>query len=365
MNTSNHAQVTGKGYNQKRENAPIVLIPAYKPGQPLLALCAALRTSKVFSSIYVVDDGSGSEYRAIFDEISHKGGIVLRHAVNLGKGMALKTGFNAIACDHPDATAVITCDADGQHMLHDILRVAEMSQANPTAMIMGARSIPQTAPWRSRFGNALTRIVMRLFTGIAIKDTQSGLRGIPLSFLPHCLRLKTTGYDYELDMLVYTKRCHLPILECSVEGVYEEGNPSSHFNPLLDSMRIYFIFVRYSSISLTTALIDYVIFAVCLSIGSNLLVAMLGGRSIAAIYQYNMSRSFVFHATSQRIVAIAKYICVLVLVAMLSYTGIWTLVHHLGASPYWVKILVESVLFVLSFLLLRDFVFSKPQQESQ
>ena len=86
----------------------VILIPAYKPDEGMLALLNALIAQKRYAGIVVVDDGSGSDYRPIFEAAEQmEGVVVVRHAVNQGKGRALKTGFNAIMNQRPMRTASI------------------------------------------------------------------------------------------------------------------------------------------------------------------------------------------------------------------------------------------------------------------
>ena len=74
----------------------VILIPAYKPDEGMLALLNALIAQKRYAGIVVIDDGSGLDYRPIFEAAEQmEGVVVVRHAVNQGKGRALKTGFNA------------------------------------------------------------------------------------------------------------------------------------------------------------------------------------------------------------------------------------------------------------------------------
>src|SRR5581483_6726674 len=102
----------------------VVLIPAYRPGPDFPALVAKLIGLGV-ERIVVVDDGSGAWFRARFDEAAaHPQVRVLRHAINLGKGAALKTGINGILCDYPGTSTVVTADADGQHAADDVVAVA-------------------------------------------------------------------------------------------------------------------------------------------------------------------------------------------------------------------------------------------------
>ena len=132
-----------------------------------------------------------------------------------------------------------------QHTATDILKLAAALSTTPNQVVMGARGFDAGVPLRSRFGNMLTRYIMRAVTGQKLGDTQSGLRAVPLSFIPRLLKLRATGYDFELDMLVTCKDSGQRIREVPIETIYIENNRSSHFNPLRDSMRIYFVFIRF------------------------------------------------------------------------------------------------------------------------
>src|SRR5215471_10228108 len=97
-----------------------VIIPAYKPSAGLIEVVEAL-AGKALPAIIVVDDGSGPEFREIFERVAQTPKVrLLRHAVNLGKGAALKTAFNYALCEYPDLLGVVTADADGQHHPDDI-----------------------------------------------------------------------------------------------------------------------------------------------------------------------------------------------------------------------------------------------------
>ena len=87
--------------------------------------------------------------------------------------------------------------------------VTATPNAENNVLITGGRVFDnKNIPLRSRFGNKFTKIIFRLFSGVKINDTQTGLRGIPASLLPDLIKLKTTGYDFELDMLIFAKEKH-------------------------------------------------------------------------------------------------------------------------------------------------------------
>ena len=80
----------------------IVLIPAYQPSEGLIGLVRELSEDGGMP-IVLVDDGSGAEFRAVFERAAQFPGVqLLRHAMNLGKGAALKTGINHALCAFPE-----------------------------------------------------------------------------------------------------------------------------------------------------------------------------------------------------------------------------------------------------------------------
>ena len=96
---------------------PVAVIPAYKPLPVVINIAKELINSKSFQGVVCINDGSGHEFDNIFKELKSLGVHVETHAVNLGKGTALKTGFNAVLNYFPESCGVVTLDADGQHYI--------------------------------------------------------------------------------------------------------------------------------------------------------------------------------------------------------------------------------------------------------
>lgn len=167
---------------QSYRDLPVV-IPSLQPDEKLPALLSALREAGI-RNILLVDDGSGPAYRPIFDAAEASGCTVLRHAVNLGKGRALKTAFNHCLLTWPDAPGCVTADSDGQHTPACILACMQALWQHPDSLVLGCRDFDAAGiPARSRFGNKCTRLLFRLLVGLSITDTQTGLRAIPTRFM--------------------------------------------------------------------------------------------------------------------------------------------------------------------------------------
>ena len=123
-----------------------VLIPAYRPSASLPDLVRAL-AAKAIPAIVIVDDGSGPEYREVFSRAAAFPNVhLLRHATNLGKGAALKTGINYALCTFPGLVGIVTADADGQHHPDDIERIADTLLARPDCLVLGSRGFDGDVP---------------------------------------------------------------------------------------------------------------------------------------------------------------------------------------------------------------------------
>jgi glycosyltransferase involved in cell wall biosynthesis len=344
------------------ERRPVALIPAYKPESAVVDIALELVRSDRFQKVVVVNDGSGPECHAIFNALEEAEGVdLLRHHVNLGKGAALKTGLNHVACRYPGALGVVTLDADGQHLLDDVLKVAAKLMEEPHKLILGSRGFHRDVPLRSRFGNLMTRAVMRVVGGLSLLDTQTGLRGIPMEFITPLLRLRALGYDYELDMLLKAKEHGVVIEEVTIQTVYINENKSSHFNPLLDSMKIYFVFVRYASTAISASFFDYLLFVVFYSMSSNIIASLIAARSIAVIAAYWMAKNIAFKSKSSTQRTKLLYVLVAIGYLIISYGSIHYLNASFGLNAVLAKLITEGIMFFASFAVQRDFIFAESQ----
>ena len=338
--------------------AVAVLIPAYRPGEILVDIVRSLRTSG-FTSIVVVDDGSGPEYASIFRQLSGLTGVrLLRHAVNLGKGAALKTGINDALVSSPQLKGIITVDADGQHDPADVARVALRFAEQPGSLVLGARMFTGHVPLRSRFGNAMTQTAMRFIAGQRLADTQTGLRAIPRRLAERMLSVAASGYEFELEMLIAAKHLGFPVIEQPIQTIYEAGNPTSHFEPLRDSMRIYFVLLRFGMISMLTAALDNLLFYTFYRMSGNIAASLFGARVIALGFNYAAVRKAVFFSREQHRVALPRYLLLAAANVCISYSLISFLSGTMGIEVIAAKISVESFLFIANFAIQRDFVFA-------
>ncbi|OJF15017.1 glycosyltransferase family 2 protein [Couchioplanes caeruleus] len=228
---------------ESAEDSAVVLLPTYQPGGHLPELADGIRAARAGTAVVVVDDGSDPAAAPMLTAVAGLGCTVLRHPVNRGKGAALKTGFRHIAAAYPGRD-VVCADADGQHSVADVLRVADRTRDAGRA-VLGVRRFAHM-PLRSRIGNTATRLLFRAATGRRVGDTQTGLRGFPGELLGWLGSVPGEGFDYEMNVLLYASRRGLPFDEITIATTYLDDNASSHFDPVGDAARIYWRLLRFA-----------------------------------------------------------------------------------------------------------------------
>lgn len=342
-----------------------VIIPSLSPDERLVTLVKELK-EQGFLHILVVNDGSSADYDEFFNRTKEMGATVLRHVVNQGKGRALKTAFNFILEHWQDCVGAITIDSDGQHAVKDIIRCCEALMENPDCLIMGCRNFKQdNVPFKSSFGNILTSKVMKLLVGIAVSDTQTGLRAMSTSLMEKFLKVTGERFEYETNMLLCCKEETITIKEVSIETIYYENNKSTHFRPFQDSVKIYGLFLKFIVASLSSSVIDLGIFTLGTLLlkdlfpGYYIIISTVIARVISSVYNFFVNRQSVFKSDDNLTATMVKYYILAVIQMALSAVGVMVVYGLFGGNETLIKVIVDCFLFVISFQIQREWVFKK------
>jgi glycosyltransferase involved in cell wall biosynthesis len=346
----------------------VVLIPAFNPNNKLVMLVNEL-IKRGIENIIVVDDGSKNQCKDIFQSIKvFNQCTVLKHANNLGKGRALKTGFNYFLNHYIGFIGIITVDADGQHKCEDIIKVAQALAEHQDSLILGTRNFnDKKVPFRSRFGNKITARIFSFFSGINISDTQTGLRGIPCKHVSSMLKTRGERFEYEMNMLMECSQKKVGIRDIAIDTIYIEDNKSSHFNPFLDSVKIYLVFLKFIVSSLASFVVDILSFIILTSIFRVLmpsyfiLLSTIGSRIISSAFNYAINRNAVFYYKGMG-KTVNKYYMLSVVQMLISALGVSLIYSQVHQGDVIIKMIVDSALFLASFTIQRDWVFVSETQ---
>ena len=353
-----------------------VVLPSLDPDEKLIAVVDGL-LEYGFSDIIMVNDGSKPENLHYFTDLArqHPEIHLLHHDVNKGKGAALKNAFRYFLENRPDGLGVVTVDGDNQHHPEDTRRCCEhmLSSGN---VVLGCRDFNQAdVPARSSFGNKTTSAIFKIFVGMTISDTQTGLRAIPRKYLELLTAIDGDRFEYETNMLRAMKQNGIAFDEVKIRTVYIEENKSSHFRVIHDSWRIYKLilkhFFRYTVSSLVSAVVDTGAYALLSALlkavlqGAALTTAAgVGARVISSLLNFFMNKKLVFQTKVSTAKAMLRYymlalpqMAAQVLLTQGTYallgipdsaTGLRTLIYAV----------VMTILYVFSYMIQQRWVFA-------
>ncbi|GEL76410.1 bifunctional glycosyltransferase family 2/GtrA family protein [Tenuibacillus multivorans] len=344
----------------------VILIPAYNPNHQLVQLIKDLNELNL-NNILIVNDGSDEEHQPIFKQLDDYQCHVLNHDTNQGKGAALKTGIEYSLKESTELKRIITADGDGQHLPKDIVRVLEESQNQADDLVLGKRSFTkEDAPFRSRVGNFMMRYAIKFETGIKLDDTHTGLRAIPIRYAEEIVDIPGDHYEFEMNMITNANKFDIDIHEVPIKTVYLED--SSHFRPIVDTIRIYFVFFKYVLSSVASYIIDMLLYTLFVFIfdpffqTKHVIVATILARVLSALFNYTVNRKIVFKSDSKR--SLLKYAILSIAILATSATGVYLIYSIIGHGEVIIKMGVDASLFIVSYLVQKLFIFKGKVNES-
>lgn len=341
-----------------------LIIPALNPNDQLLYLVRELKHD--IPNIIVVNDGSSQAYQDIFNNLTKLGIKVLTHHTNLGKGQALKYAINEVLINYPQIEIIVTADADGQHSPKDIKKVAIESTKHPMSIILGTRDFrSKNTPIRNKMGNRITSFIFKYLIGLNVNDTQTGLRAFNKETANQLLKVSGERFNYETNVLIYAKQTKIDIFEVPIETIYLDKNSSSHYRVLIDSFAIYQTFAKYLLNAGSSFAIDLILFTIFYQILKEqplaIIMATIFARIISSIYNYLINAKFIFPSNPDQ-KSIVKYYALVIM--MMIFSAIMVSIIHLifpTINPSFIKIMIDLIIFVTNFYLLREWVFKNNQ----
>ena len=337
-----------------------VLIPALNPNHKLVELIKKLNQAGLVN-VVVIDDGSASSTQAVFDELEMYQATVCRHKYNQGKGAALRTGIEYIQKNQPHSIGIVTADADGQHAPNDILKVAN-ALATVNTIVLGTRDLSRpSVPLSSKLGNLFSAIYYKLKTGRLLKDTQTGLRGIPAKYFDFALHVAGDRYDYEMRFLEQMSEKNIIYRTVGIETIYEKDRVT-HFSAVRDSYLIYKTFFKNVVSSLLSAVVDISSFMLLAYAGNNVFSATAIARVISGIFNFSLNKVWVFEKKDSHNTRNESLKYLTLFLAQMFFSGFLTdAINNSFSSDNGLlisKMLADCFLFIVSFIVQRFWIFS-------
>jgi len=207
-----------------------VTIPAYQAAPSVGDVVR--RTLQLFPDVLVVDDGSDDATAQVAREA---GAEVLSLPRNQGKGDALELAFKELF--GRGFEAVVTLDADGQHLPEEIPKLLEAAQGGADLVLGSRNHLFAEMNAVRRTSNRLSSRAISLVAGAPLGDIQTGFRWYSRR-LVETVGFPEPRFEAESAVVVRAVRRGFTLVTVPVELGFADGRTTSHYRPIVDSLRI-------------------------------------------------------------------------------------------------------------------------------
>ncbi|HVT61539.1 MAG TPA: glycosyltransferase family 2 protein [Thermoanaerobaculia bacterium] len=231
MNSSYSAdEMAGKLGRSPLAGKVAAAIPAYQAAPSIGDVIRG--TGKLLAEVLVVDDGSTD---GTAEAARQAGARVVSLPRNRGKGVALATAFDDLF--GKGFAAVVTLDADGQHLPAEIPKLLAAGEAGAD-LVLGVRDhlFTKMSAVR-RASNRLSSLAISFAAGQRLCDIQTGFRLYSRALIAR-VGFREARFEAESAVVVRAARHGFRVEAVPVELGFADGRTTSHYRPLLDSLRI-------------------------------------------------------------------------------------------------------------------------------
>jgi len=211
--------------NGKLANGVTAIIPAYNEQVSIGSI--VLKTKIYVDRVIVVDDGSTDRTAEI---AVLAGAELIKHKTNMGKGRALKTGFEVAK----DSKIIVTLDGDGQHETGEIPILLKPIINGEADVVNGSRylkSDEKNTPAYRRVGQNVLDKATNFNAKSNVTDSQSGFRAFARHTIP-VFQFREPGYSIESEMIAEASKAGFKIVEVPIGVRYDvkgsKKNPVTH-----------------------------------------------------------------------------------------------------------------------------------------
>lgn len=204
-----------------------IIVPVYNEEKTIGKVLEKLFTIRLSCAIeiIVIDDGSTDNTKKVVSSVSksqiknHADFRMLFHQNNLGKGQALKSGF-----EHASGNYILVQDADFEYdpddipkLLAPILHGKKRKSKRNTVAVYGSRFknnrnvMPKAYYWGNKFLTLMTNILF----GCALTDMETGYKLLPASFIKDII-IKSKHFDIEPEITAKLIKNNIPIVEVPI-----------------------------------------------------------------------------------------------------------------------------------------------------
>jgi len=225
-----------------------IVIPAYNEylriGTSLEKIRQYLESKNVASELVVVDDGSHDQTPVLLREAGARFPAlrVLRNEPNQGKGYSVRRGVLGARGEF-----VLFTDADLSAPIEETDKLLAALASSGADAAVGSRALQRELvgvhqPWFREYAGRGFNLLVRLFTGLSIRDTQCGLKLFRRSSTRRAFELqRCKGFGFDPELLFLIQRLGGKVVEVPVRWY---DNPATKVRFLRDSSTMFLDLIR-------------------------------------------------------------------------------------------------------------------------
>ena len=225
-----------------------VVIPAYNEslrlGKSLEKIRRYMKSKDFPSELIVVDDGSVDGTPDLLREAATRFAAmrVVRNDPNRGKGFSVRRGVLEARGEF-----VLFTDADLSAPIEDADKLLKALQSSEADAAVGSRALDSKLvgihqSWLREHAGRLFNLLVRLITGLEIRDTQCGLKLFRRSRTRRAFELqRSTGFGFDPEVLFLIQHLGGKLVEVPVRW---NDDPATKVRLLRDSAEMFIDLVR-------------------------------------------------------------------------------------------------------------------------
>lgn len=236
-------------YEKHRHATLSVVVPCYNEDTTLRRCVQRLldiEDESLSLEIIIVDDGSSDGSVTIAETLSYANDKVrlFRHAKNMGKGAALRTGFAQATGEF-----VAVQDADLEYEPEDLKRLLEPLRDGDADVVFGSRFLSHGAHrvlyfWHS-VGNGLLTLVSNIFTDLNLTDMETCYKVFRRDII-QSIEIEENRFGVEPEMVAKVAHMRVRIFEMGISyrgRTYSEGKKIG----IKDGFRALYAIFKYNA----------------------------------------------------------------------------------------------------------------------
>lgn len=258
------------------------------------------------------------------------------------------------------AKAIVTVNPQEKFTVADVQRVAEQLKKNPKRLVVGEPNEPVQPSSAER--------IYSFLSGISAANAQTSLFGMSAATAQKMVDMKSNEDTFLMN---------IP-LEARIQGIdlddikTDVAVPAPDFSLLTKSFKLYFVFIKFSIAAMIAYVVDistFWLFEVVFGFLDDeykILVATILSRILCSIATYILNRTAVFRSEEKQQSSVVRFVILSVVQLIASWLLVWGLGVLLNANDFGnmlLKIIVDLVIFIASFTIMRDWVFKKTEPQ--